>query len=190
MGKVLFNMSVSLDGFVAGPKDEVDKVHAWYFKGDTDVLGVFKVSKASAARIQESAGRVGAIVCGKRTFDLSGAWNGSPPMGVHHFVVTHNPAKEWTKAGSPFTFIMDGVASAIAQAKAHAGAKDVVVSTAHVMRQCLQAGLIDEIHIDLIPIILGAGIPLFDRLGAPVELDQMRMVEGKGVTHLAYRVIK
>jgi dihydrofolate reductase len=182
---------VTLDGFVAGTKDEGDHVHAWYFKGDTDLFGVFKVSAASAAVIQEEAGRLGAIVCGKRTFDVSTAWAGRPPMGVHHFVVTHNPVGEWVKPGSPFTFVTDGVSSAIAQAKAHAGEKDVIVSTANVMRQCLRAGLIDEIHIDLVPVILGAGVPMFEGLGgAPIELEQMRVVEGTGVTHIAYRVIK
>jgi len=191
MGKVIFNISMSLDGFVAGPNDEVDRIFGWYFSGDTDLFGVFKVSSASAALIQEASRTVGAMVTGRRNFDIAQAWNGNPPLGVHHFVVTHRIPQEWVKPGSPFTFVTDGVESAVAQARQLAGDKHVAVSSPSVMQQCLKAGLLDEIHIDLVPILLGNGVRLFDHLGAdPIELEAARVVEGTGVTHLQFRVVK
>jgi dihydrofolate reductase len=95
------------------------------------------------------------------------------------------------KEGSPFTFVTEGIESAVEQARAAAGDRNVAVSTASTTQQCLKAGLLDEIHIDLAPALLGDGIRLFDHLGAePVELEIIRVVEAPGVTHLAYRVVK
>jgi dihydrofolate reductase len=196
MGKVSFNMSMSLDGFVAGPNDEVDQIFKWYFSGDTEFPFpgsdfVFKVSRASAERLNEARKTVGAIVTGRRNFNIAGAWGGKPPLGVHHFVVTHNIPQEWVKEGSPFTFVTDGVESAVEQAKEIAGDKDVVISSANIMRQALKAGLLDEINIDLVSILLGEGIRLFEHLGIePIELEIKSVVEGDGVTHLQYAVLK
>ena len=191
MSKVIFNISMSLDGFVAGPNDEVDRIFGWYLSGDTDLFGVFKVSSASAELIQEASNTVGAMVTGRRNFDLAQAWNGNPPLGVHHFVVTHRVPQEWVKPGSPFTFVTNGVESAVAQARQFAGDKYVAVSSPSVMQQCLKAGLLDEIHIDLVPILLGNGVRLFDPLVTePTELESTRVVEGTGVTHLRFRVVK
>jgi dihydrofolate reductase len=196
MGKVLFNASVSLDGFVAGPHGEVDRLFRWYSSGDVEVPFqgtdmVFRLSRASAARLQHFSDTIGAIITGRDNFDVAGAWNGKPPLGVHHFVMTHRSPQEWVKQGSPFTFVAGGVENAVAQAKAHAGDKDVAVSTASVMQQCLRAGLLDEIHLDLVPVLLGEGIRLFDHLGdLPLDLEVLDVVEGNGVTHLAYRVVK
>ncbi|HMB91115.1 MAG TPA: dihydrofolate reductase family protein [Rhodothermales bacterium] len=170
MGKLTFNMSMSLDGFVAGPNDEVDWLFRWYQSGDTEVPfsvagpspKVFKVSQASAELFQDSWPRIEAIVTGRRNFDLARAWGGHPPLGVPHFVVTHHPPQEWTKEGSPFTFVTDGVESAVEQAKQAAGEQNVAVSSANVMQQCLKAGLLDEITIDLVPVLLGRGIRLFE----------------------------
>lgn len=196
MGKVVFNMSMSLDGFVAGPNDEVDRLFGWYFAGDTELTFpgiemVFKLSSASADLLREAAATIGAIVTGRRTFDLAGAWGGYPPLGVPHFVLTHHVPQEWVKPGSPFTFVTDGIAGAVAQAKRAAGGKDVAISSASTLQQCLQAGLVDELDIDLVPILLGAGVRLFDNLGPePIELERTRLVEGQGVTHLQFRVVK
>ncbi|HEY0735951.1 MAG TPA: dihydrofolate reductase family protein [Herpetosiphonaceae bacterium] len=196
MSKLIFNMSMSLDGFVAGPNGEVDDLFRWYFGGDTEFPFpgsdyVFKVAPASAEVLQAAKRTVGAIVTGRRNFDNANAWNGSPPLGVPHFVVTHNVPQEWVYEGSMFTFVTDGVESAVAQARQLAGDKDVVVSSANIMQQCLTAGLLDEITIDLVPILLGAGLRLFDHLGnQPIELEQMSVIEGMGVTHLRYRVVK
>lgn len=152
---------------------------------------MFKVSPASAKLLQESSRTVGAIVTGRRNFDNAYGWGGKPPLGVPHVVVTHNIPQDWMYEGSPFTFVTDGIASAVAQARQISGEKDVAVSSANIMQQCIQAGLLDEIHIDLVPVLLGAGIRLFDHLGTErIELEQTRVVEGSGVTHLRFRVVK
>ncbi len=196
MGKVVFNMSMSLDGFVAGPNDEVDRLFKWYFSGDTDFQFpgsnmVFKVSPASAEYFREGLPSIGAIVYGRRTFDVSQAWGGNPPLGVPCIIMTHKPPQEWIKAGSPFTFVTDGVESAIRQAKAIAGDKDVAVGSATTMQQCIKAGLLDEIHIDLAPVLLGDGVRLFEHLKTePIELEITRVIEGTGVTHLIYRIAR
>jgi dihydrofolate reductase len=133
---------------------------------------------------------MGAMVTGRRTFNIAGAWGGNPP-GVPCFVVTHTVPREWVKEGSPFTFVTDGVESAIRQAKKAAGEKNVVVATASILQQCLTARLVDEIDIDLAPVLLGAGIRLFDNLGTePINLEITRVVEAPGVTHLRFRVVK
>ncbi|HZQ06247.1 MAG TPA: dihydrofolate reductase family protein [Anaerolineae bacterium] len=195
MGKVIFNNSVSLDGFVAGPNDEVDEIFKWYWSGDVEVPFpgsemVFKVSPASAALFDKTWPTIGASVLGRRMFDVSHAWGGKPPLGVHTFVVTHRPPQEWVKEESPFTFVTDGVVSAVQQAKQYAGAKDVVISSANIMQQALKAGLLDEIYMDLAPVLLGKGIRLFDRLTEPIELEPIHVIEGKGVTHLGFRVVR
>jgi dihydrofolate reductase len=123
-------------------------------------------------------------------FDVAGAWNGTPPFAPC-FIMTHNPPQEWIKEGSPFVFVTDGVESAIRQAKAVAADKDVAIATPTITQQGLKAGLIDEIHIDLVPILLGEGIRLFEHMGIePLELENTSVIEGTGVTHLHYRVVK
>ena len=105
--------------------------------------------------------------------------------------MTHTVPREWVKAGSPFAFVTDGVASAIRQAQQAAGDKDVAVGSAQIMQQCLQAGLLDELRIDLAPVLLGDGVRLFEHLGAaPIALERTRVVEAPGVTHLRFRVVK
>jgi len=203
MGKVVFNMTVSLDGFVAGPNDGPEKglgdggeaLFHWYFSGDTEIsIGsgspVLKVSSQSAKVIQEAMETSGAGVWGRRTFDIANAWGGHPPVSPS-FIVTHTVPQEWVYEGSPFIFVTDGVESAIRQAKQAAGEKDVVICTASILQQCLNAGLMDEIHIDVAPLLLGKGVRLFDHLDInPIELERIRVVEAPGVTHLGYRVVK
>jgi dihydrofolate reductase len=200
MAKVTFNMSMSLDGFVAGPNDEVDQLFQWYFSGDSDFQFpgspfAFKLSEASAKYLREGSSGVGAVITGRRTFDLANAWGGNPPLGVHHFVVTHRVPQEWVKEDSPFTFVTGGVESAVAQAKSYTAAKmgdkDVTLSSADTLRQALKAKVVDEINIDLVAILLGKGVSLFEHLGIePIELEQLEAIAGTGVTHLRYRVIK
>jgi dihydrofolate reductase len=202
MGKVTFNITMSLDGFVAGPNDSPEnglgdggeRLFRWYFSGDTPVPisdgnMVLKVSAQSAQLMQEAMGNYGAGVWGRRTFDIAHAWGGHPP-GSPAFIVTHTVPQEWAGAGSPFTFVTDGVESAIRQARQAAGDKDVVVCTASILQQCLNAGLMDEVNVDVVPLLLGRGVRLFEALGAPVELECTRVVAVTGVTHLAYRVVK
>jgi dihydrofolate reductase len=194
VGPVITQFTMSLDGFVAGPDDDVGRLFRWYVAGDTDLAvhggqRVFRMSRASADLLRESWGRMGAIVTGRRDFDVSKAWGGEPPFPVPTFIVTHEPPAEWSGPRSPFTFVTEGVEAAIAQARAAAGERVVAVSGTQIARQALRAGLLDEIHIDLAPVLLGRGVRLFDELG-PVDLEQAQVVVGTGVTHLRYRVAK
>jgi dihydrofolate reductase len=203
MGKVVFNMTVSLDGFVAGPNDSPenglgdggDALFNWYFSGDTEIVlsegtPPLNVSAQSAALLKESVKTYGAGVWGRKTFEIAHAWGGHPP-GTPAFIVTHNVPQEWAFEGSPFTFVTDGVESAIRQAKEAAGRKDVVVCTASILQQCLNAGLMDEIHVDVAPLLLGNGVRLFDHLEIdPIKLERIRVVDAPGVTHLGFRVVK
>ena len=113
----------------------------------------FKVSRATAEVFQEAWRTVGAMVTGRRNFNLASARGSHPPLGVHHFVLTHTIPGEWVKQGSPFTFVTDGVESAIKLAKETAQDKDVIISSANIMRQALKASLLDEINIDLVLIL-------------------------------------
>ena len=196
MGKVITGFTMSLDGFIAGPNDDIRRLFKWFSSGDTPfpVPGtdmVFQISRASAEHIGKLWGSIGALVTGRRDFDVSGAWGGKPPYGWPTFIVTHNPPEEWLKGGSPFTFVTAGVPSALEQAQRVAGDKHVVVGGTTIVQQCLQAGLLDEIHIDLASMLLGDGIRLFDHLqGVTIELERLHVVEGKDVTHLGFRVVK
>lgn len=203
MGKVTFNMTMSLDGFVAGPNDGPenglgdggDGLFNWYFNGDTEVFmseGVppLKVSKQSAEILKEAISNSGAGVWGRRTFDIAHAWGGNPP-GSPAFIVTHNIPQEWMKEGSPFIFVTDGVESAIHQAKKAAGDKDVVICTPSILQQALKAGLVDEIHVDVAPMLLGGGVSLFNQLGTgPINFECIRAIQEPNVTHLGFRVVK
>ena len=196
MGKVILRISMSLDGFIAGPQDDLEHLFKWYFSGNTEIAThdgthLLKLSPQSARVVEQLRQTSGAMVVGRRVFDLAGAWDGHPPIAPT-FIVTHTVPQQWAREGSPFTFVTDGVQSAIRQAKAVAGEKNVVVETPSMMQQCLKAGLLDEMHVDLVPVLLGSGTRLFDDLEsiAPLELESIRVIEAPGVTHLAYRVIK
>ena len=195
MGKVIFNISVSLDGFVESSVDGVARLFRWYFNGDTEVPFsddlTFRVSAASAALFRASWPTIGADITGRRNFDVANAWSGKPPLGVPCVVVTHRVPQEWVYEGSPFTFVTDGIERAVATAQTLAGDKHVAISTPSIMQQCLRAGLLDEITLDLVPVLLGEGTKLFDNLPqAGVNLEPLGVVVGDGVTHLRYRVIK
>lgn len=196
MGKVILRISMSLDGFIAGPQDDLEHLFKWYFSGNTEIAThdgrhLLKLSPQSARVVEQLRQTSGAMVVGRRVFDFAGAWDGHPPIAPT-FIVTHTVPQQWAREGSPFTFVTDGVQSAIRQAKAVAGEKNVVVETPSMMQQCLKAGLLDEMHVDLVPVLLGSGTRLFDDLEsiAPLELESIRVIEAPGVTHLAYRVIK
>ncbi len=204
MGKVATGLTMSLDGFIAGPNDGPEnplgeggmRLFDWYSSGDTEyrlpgTAMVFRVSPASADLLREAHGTMGAFVTGRRTLDIANGWGGSPPLGVPSFVVTHTVPQEWVYEGSPFTFVTDGVESAIQQARAVAGDKTVAVGAASLAQQCLKLGLLDEIQIHLVPVLLGEGVRLFDHLGGePIELESTRVIETAGVTHLTFRVLK
>jgi dihydrofolate reductase len=195
MGKVTAGFSMSLDGFVADEDDGVDRVFKWYSIGDTrrEVQsgdGSFTLSAEGAEYIEEAGQVAGVLVSARRTFDIANAWGGRHPMGVPVVVVTHSAPEEWAeKEGSPFTFVTDGVPSAIAKAREIAGDKDVVVGAPSVTQQCLKLGLLDEVHIDLVPLLLGKGVRLFD-LEAPIDLVVTAASGNRYVTHLTYRLVR
>ena len=152
---------------------------------------VFRVSAATAEFLREVQESTGALVMGRRTFDLNNGWGGQHPLGVPVFVLSTSTPEEWVYEGSPFTFVADGLESAIEQARAVAGDKDIGVGAASVVQQCIKAGLLDEIHLDLVPVLLGGGVSLFDHLGTgPISLENTRVIAGTGVTHLTYRVVR
>jgi dihydrofolate reductase len=196
MAKLVALMSMSLDGYVADLEDGVDEVFDWYFAGDVDVPTInpdftFHVSPASAEHLRALKDEVGAMLTGRRTSDRAEAWGGQHPFGVPAFVVTHEAPEQQLPAASTVHFITDGLESAVGQAKAAAGDKIVGMHGPDTIRQCLDAGLLDEIRVDLVPLLLGSGIRLFDRIGnAPVTLGNPTVVEGVGVTHLRYPVLK
>jgi dihydrofolate reductase len=194
MSEVIANMSMSLDGFVADANDGIEQVFAWYGSGDVAVptavdWATFRVSEASAGVIRHGQATIGALIGGRRLFDLTNGWGGTHPMGVPVFIVTHREPTDWPHPDAPFTFVTDGIESAVAQAKAAAGDRDVAVASPTVVRQCLDAGLLDAIQVDLVPVVLGQGIPFFGELAkGPVRLSDPTIVPGEGVTHLTYRV--
>jgi dihydrofolate reductase len=194
MAKVIAIMSMSLDGYVADTGDGVAEVFDWYFAGDVDVPTsdpdfTFHVSAASAEHLRALMGEVGAMLTGRRTFNRADGWGGQHPWGIPAFVVTHQVPDGWPRPGSTVNFVTDGVESAVAQAASAAGGRAVGVHGGETICQLLDAGLLDEIHIDLAPVLLGSGVPLFDRLrDAPVLLGNPTVVAGVGVTHLRYPV--
>jgi dihydrofolate reductase len=203
MGKVRTGHATSLDGFIAGPNDGPEapmgvggeRLLAWYMGGDTEYRlpgteMVFKVSAQTAEYLRETSTTTGALVTGRRTFDITHGWGGGHPLGVPVFVVTHSVPQQWVYEGSPFTFVTDGLESAVVQAKAVASDKDVGVIGANLVQQCIRSGLLDEIHLDLVPVLLGDGVRLFDQSAEPIELESIRVITGEGVTHLTFRVVK
>lgn len=195
MGKVGTGFSTSLDGFIARPNGDVGPLFDWYFAGDTEYTvpgGNFtlRVSPQSAELLSESYEKMGALVVGRRHFDHARGWGGRHPMDVPIFVVSHSVPEEWSYEGSPFAFVTDGIESAVERAKHAAGDKDIGVGGADVAQQCIGAGLIDEVGIDLVPVLLGEGVEFFGRLRAGViELERTRVIEAPGVTHLRFRVV-
>jgi dihydrofolate reductase len=195
MATVIANMSMSLDGFIAYPDNNVGELFEWYSAGpvtvDTanDDVSVH-TDEASAEVFSEAVQSVGALVTGRRLFDLTDGWGGTHPVGSPVFVVTHSAPTDWPHPDAPFTFVTDGVASAIEQAKAVAGDAIVALASANVTQQALDLGLVDKISVDLVPILLGDGIPFFANLAKkPIRLGDPTVVEGKRVTHLHYDVV-
>jgi dihydrofolate reductase len=203
MGVVLVDLSISLDGFIAGPNDDVEGLHDWLFSGDTPLrdrsasvlLGRegFKTAGPNTEVLNESFRTTGAVVMGRRWFDLGERpWGDNPPFHVPVFVVTHRARPKLTKGETTFTFVTDGVESALRQAKVAAGdKKNTTVGGANTAQQLLKAGLLDEVQLHLVPILLGDGRRLFEDFGPDqLELERTRLIEGPGVTHLRFRVVK
>jgi len=194
MSKVIALMSMSLDGFVADANDGVAEVFDWYFSGDVEVPTgdpnmTFRVSPASAEHLEDLVAGIGAMLTGRRTFDVAGGWDGRHPWDVPVFVLTHEVPEGWPRPGSTVLFDTDGIESAIARAVEAAGERSVGVHGADTIQRCLNAALLDEIHIDIAAVLLGSGVRLFDHLaGTPIVLGDPSVVAGDGVTHLRYPV--
>jgi dihydrofolate reductase len=212
MSKLRCHISISLDGFVAGPNQSMEsplgkggeRLHDWAFS-----LAAWRHAHGheggdvneSTAIFEESRQNVGAGVMGRNMFGPPGGgpwgdepwtgwWGDDPPYHYPVFVLTHHPRDpERMKGGTTFYFVTDGIESAVEQARHAAGGKDVMLwGGAEVVNQSLAAGLLDELELNVAPVLLGDGARLFDNLGdVQVQLEQVRAVEAPGVTHLKYR---
>ena len=195
MSKIVAIMSMSLDGYVADGDDGVAEVFDWYSNsGDVEIQTggsdpmTFKVSGPSAEHFAALTSELGAVLTGRRTFDVAQGWGGNHAWGPA-FVLTHHIPDGWPRPDSTVQFVTDGIDSAVAQAKAAASGKSVAVHGADTIQQCLKAGLLDEMNIDLAAVLLGAGVRLFDHLaGTPSVLGNPTVVQGVGVTHLRFPV--
>jgi dihydrofolate reductase len=196
MTKVFTGASMSLDGYISGPAETgFEHLFKWYGNGDVEVPTAqpeltMRMSPVSAEHFRAIIDMTGALVVGRKLFDSTNAWGGRHPMDRPVVVVTHSVPEGWPREDAPFTFVTDGIERAIEQAKALAGDKVVGVNGGTIASQCLDAGLLDEIWVDLVPVLLGGGTPFFEQLkGAPFELEgPTSVVEGTDVTHLRYRV--
>lgn len=201
MGKVAAGATMSLDGYIAGPEDTgFDLLFKWYGAGDVEVPMPHKspgvpdsrVSAETAEVMRREFASYGALVVGRHLYDLTSAWGGRHPLDVPTVVLTHNPPTDRPREDENFVFVTDGIEAAVAKAKQIAGEKTVAVNSGQMARQALEAGLLDEVGFDLVPVILGAGTRFFAGLEhMPMELEgPILHVEGIGVTHLRYRVGK
>jgi dihydrofolate reductase len=188
---------MSLDGYISGPSESgFEYLFRWYGNGDVEVPTTnpdmtMRMTEVSARHFRYIIDNTGALVVGRKLFDVTSGWGGNHPMGVPVVVLTHRVPDGWPREDAPFTFVTDGIESAVAKARELSGDKNVGVNGGTIARQCLDAGLLDEVWIDLVPVLLGGGTPFFDQLkSAPVELEGPEVVEGTGVTHLRYRVVR
>jgi dihydrofolate reductase len=150
---------------------------------------VSHVAPPSAAYLRDTIERAGALVVGRRVYDYTNGWGGSHPLGVPVFLVTHNPPQAWPVPDAPFTAVPEGVAAAIGKATVAAGGKTVALAGPAIIQQALGPDLVDEIAVDLAPVLLGKGIRFFGELThAPVLLDDPEVTQSARVTHLRFRV--
>jgi dihydrofolate reductase len=193
MARVVLAFSISLDGFVAGsgisrerPMGEGgERLHDWLFKSDAEAS---TIDRTVASKLRA---RVGAVVLGRRTYDIGVDLWGDTPYPVPSFVLTHRDHPSRIMTSATFSFITGGIASAISQARAVASEKDVIVMGAETARECLVAGLADELVLQLIPILLGAGSRLFDPSPpSRPTLEVISAVPSPNATHLHYRIVR
>jgi len=203
MGKVAADITMSLDGFVTGPEDGPgrglgeggERLHNWVMGRPwayQDEGRRFDPLDVDRKVLEEAFGSIGAAIVGRGMFDVTGGWGGKPPGGpdARYIVLTHSVPQEWVSPESPFSFVTDGIDSALAQARAAAGGRDVTIGGgANVIQQYLAARLVDELRLHVAPVLLGAGKRLFDHLGDQViELERTGVVESPYVTHLFFTI--
>jgi dihydrofolate reductase len=194
MGKVIFDITASLDGFVAGPNDSPAlpmgegglRLFDWYFSESETSRSPEDIDPDIR---EEAAQAVGAIVSGRRTYDNAHGWNGEHPLHVPVFVVTHYRPEDVGKFNG--AFVTDGVESAIRQAQSVAGDKAVALNSPDIARQALKAGLLDELSIHIVPVLIGDGVRLFDHWGTEhIELECTQATNAQKVIHMTFHVIR
>ena len=194
MQKVVSEISMSLDGFITDPTASVGtplegndpgRLHDWRFDAKTD---------ADAALVDELYASTGAVLIGKRMFDIGfEPWGDPPPFGMPVFVVTHDEREPLPmKGGTTYNFVAGGIEAVLERARAAAGGKNVGIwGGANLITQYLAVGLLDEMHIHLIPVLLGGGIRLFEDLDPQgIDLRRARSIETPGATHLRFEIVK
>jgi dihydrofolate reductase len=198
MGKVISNMSMSLDGFIEDANGSVEQVFEWYTAGPVKTESAnenleFNQSEEDAAFLQEEMAGIGALIAGRKLFDVADGWQGTHPVGAPVVVVTHRipTVEEWGFDRTNTSFVTEGIEAALAKAQQLAGDKVVMVASPTITQQLLDLGLLDVITVDLAPVVLGSGTPYLANLAsAPVRLGNPRIVRGNRVTHLRYDVIR
>lgn len=196
MSKVYTGASMSLDGYISGPGETgFEHLFKWMGNGDVEVTTAdpeltMRMTEGNARHFRGLLDMTGALVVGRKLFDFTKGWGGRHPMDLPVVVLTHSVPDGWEQEGESFVFVTDGIEAAVERARELAGDKVVGVNGGTIARQCLDARLLDEIWVDLVPVLLGGGTPFFEQLGsAPVELEGPLSVEDdKDVTHLRYRV--
>jgi dihydrofolate reductase len=193
VSKIRLYMSMSVDGFITGPGDDAEhglgvggeRLHAWLSEGGLEP-GSYRPAGGPNAVVFDEMMATGAVIVGRRTFEFAGEWGGDHHDGVPIFVLSH--AAPSTPAPGHASYVSD-VESAVAQAKAAAGGRDVMLHGASAAQAVLRAGLLDELELHLVPVLLGQGRRLFDDLPPEHhELELLRSLEGLGALHLRYRV--
>ena len=201
MGTVIMHNVVSVDGFIADENDDVGPLHDWYFNGDTPITeggdqqydhsaaGTgFKVSRASAGYVRSMWEAIGTIVMGRNLFDLVNGWEGQPPAGDHVVVVSHRPKPEGWHPEASYHFV-DSVTAAIDKAQELAGERTVMVNAGEVGSQILAAGLVDEVAMDVVPVVFGSGKRYFGSIdGQHLLEDPHVVIQGDRVLHLRFKV--
>lgn len=181
---------VSVDGYLADEHDDVGPLFEWYFNGDTDIVegGSFKISKASAGYVRSMWDSIGSMVIGRHLFDLTNGWEGTPPTGEHVVVVSHRTKPDGWHPEASYHFVND-VTAAIAQAKELAGGRTVALAAGDVGGQALALGLVDEVAMDVVPVVFGSGKRYFGGVSDQHLLEDPDVViQGDRVLHLRYRV--
>ncbi|WP_117213947.1 dihydrofolate reductase family protein [Allorhizocola rhizosphaerae] len=198
MSTVYTGASMSIDGFIAGPNETgFEHLFQWYSNGDVPLPTAMpemtlQMTEVSHRHFKHVVDMTGALVVGRKLFDFTNAWGGRHPMDVPVVVLTHSLPDGWAQENESFAFVHDGIEAAIAKARELAGGKGVGLNGGTIASQALDAGLVDEIYVDLVPVLLGSGTPFFAGLAsAPVPLEgPISVAEGKAVTHLRYQVKK
>ncbi|MET0275337.1 MAG: dihydrofolate reductase family protein [Acidimicrobiia bacterium] len=191
MGKVITHMTMSLDGFVAQPNDDPAELFEWYWAGDTRVVAAngmtFDLDTTGAEAWRRLTESVGALITGRRLFDLTNGWDDQHPAGPPVVAVTHRPPDDPERW--PRTTFVGSVEEAVERAREIAGDRDVTIMSTTIVQQALNLGLVDEICVSLVPVLFGEGISYFGALdGEHVLLEDPEVVQGSRALQLRYRV--